>query len=89
MLHLDLFSGIGGFAYAVDQVWPGTTHIFCDSDDFCRAVLKKHWPESEIYDDIRAITTDTAGFRCYGRGSERQRVQGDSPRGEAGAGNTR
>lgn len=70
MIHLDLFSGIGGFAYAVDQVWDNVEHIFCDNDPFCRQVIKKHWPESEIYDDIRAITKPTGadiltgGFPC-------------------------
>ncbi len=29
--HLDLFSGIGGFAYAVDNVFGNAEHIFCDS----------------------------------------------------------
>lgn len=66
MVHLDLFSGIGGFALAVDWVWPNSEHIFCDNDKFCQAVLKKHWPTSKIYDDIRKITderlaTDTIG----------------------------
>jgi site-specific DNA-cytosine methylase len=42
MNHLDLFSGIGGFAYAVDQVWPGANHVFCDNDPFCQQVIKKH-----------------------------------------------
>jgi len=56
MNHLDLFSGIGGFAYAVDQVWPGSTHVFCDNNEFCQQVIKKHWPESRIYGDIRTIT---------------------------------
>lgn len=58
MIHLDLFSGIGGFAYAIDQVWDNVEHIFCDNDKFCREVLNKHWPESEIYDDIREIDTN-------------------------------
>lgn len=62
MTHVDLFSGIGGFAYAVDQVWDGVEHIFCDNDKFCRQVIKKHWPGSLIYDDIRDIT-DT---KCQG-----------------------
>lgn len=56
MRHLDLFSGIGGFAYAVDQVWPNSEHIFCEIDPFCQKVLAKHWPESKIYEDIRTIT---------------------------------
>jgi len=62
-MHLDLFSGIGGFAYAIDQVWPDTEHIFCDNEPFARAVLKKHWPESYIYDDIKQIDTNSLNER--------------------------
>lgn len=60
MKHLDLFSGIGGFALAVDTVWPGSEHIFCDNDPFCQQVLKKHWPDSKIYGDIKSITKESA-----------------------------
>ncbi|MFA6131377.1 MAG: DNA (cytosine-5-)-methyltransferase [Patescibacteria group bacterium] len=56
MKHLDLFSGIGGFALAVDRVYPNAEHTFCDNDKFCQAVLKKHWPQSKIYEDIRTLT---------------------------------
>jgi len=58
MKHLDLFSGIGGFAYAVDQIWKAE-HIFCEIDPFCQKVLAKHWPNSKIYGDIRTITTNS------------------------------
>ena len=71
MNHLDLFSGIGGFALAVDRVWPNSEHIFCDTDLFCRAVLKKHWPNSLIYGDIRTIT-DTDWNRLQEQGAEQQ-----------------
>lgn len=72
MIHLDLFSGIGGFAYAADQVFDNVEHIFCDNDEFCRQVLKKHWPESEIYDDIRSIAPNSNISRyLYGK-SEKQ-----------------
>src|SRR3990167_2200010 len=67
-LHLDLFSGIGGFALAVDLVWPNSTHIFCDNDLFCQEVLKKHWPNSKIYGDIRTVT-DSSSDRFAGGGS--------------------
>jgi len=63
MKHIDLFSGIGGFAYAVDRVWPGAKHIFCDNDKFCQAVLKKHWPNSKIYGDIRTLRSASSGYR--------------------------
>ena len=58
MIHVDLFSGIGGFSLAFDNVFYETknTHIFCDNDPFCQAVLRKHWPDAEIIGDIRAFT---------------------------------
>jgi DNA (cytosine-5)-methyltransferase 1 len=56
MKHIDLFSGIGGFALVVDTVWPEAEHIFCEIDPFCRQVLKKHWPHSYIHDDIKTFT---------------------------------
>src|SRR3990167_6464435 len=59
MWHIDLFSGIGGFALAVDTVWPNSEHIFVENDDFCTQVLKKHWPNSEFHGDIRQFITDT------------------------------
>lgn len=56
MRHLDLFSGIGGFAYAAQQVWGNEHEIvaFCEIDKFCQKVLKKHWPEVEIVEDVRS-----------------------------------
>lgn len=61
-IHLDLFSGIGGFSYAVDEVWgkENVTHIFSDNDKFCQKVLAKHWPQAKIYGDIRQLTADTS-----------------------------
>lgn len=72
MRHLDLFSGIGGFALATEMVWEKVEHIFCEIDPFCQAVLKKHWPDAKIYGDIRKLngrnvgTIDlvTGGFPC-------------------------
>jgi len=54
MKHLDLFSGIGGFALAARRVgW--TTVGFCENDPFCCAVLAKHWPEVPIFSDVRKL----------------------------------
>ncbi len=55
MRHLDLFSGIGGFALAADRVWGNVEHTLCDNDLFCQEVLKKHWPTAKIYGDIREL----------------------------------
>ena len=51
MRHLDLFSGIGGFALAVDAVWgkENVEHIFCEIDPFCKALLAKRFEGSVIY----------------------------------------
>lgn len=54
--HIDLFSGIGGFALAADRVFGNVEHTFCDNEPFAQEVLKKHWPEAKIYGDIRTLT---------------------------------
>lgn len=63
MIHLDLFSGIGGFALAVDAVWDNVEHIFCEIDPYCRALLKKRFEGSVIYGDIREFTANTVRLR--------------------------
>jgi len=69
--HIDLFSGIGGFALAAQ--WAGfQTEVFCEKDEFCQGVLRKHWPEVPIIPDIRdfegsrwqGATLLTGGFPC-------------------------
>lgn len=56
MNHLDLFSGIGGFALAASWVWPDYNPVaFCEIDPFCQKVLKKHWPDVPVIPDIRKI----------------------------------
>ena len=69
--HLDLFSGIGGFALAAK--WNGYRTVgFCDNEPYAQAVLKKHWPEVPIHKDIRevrgelyaGVTLLTGGFPC-------------------------
>lgn len=69
MKHLDLFSGIGGFTLATEMVWDDVEHTFCDNDPFCQAILKKHWPNSPIYGDIRTLTADAEHKGRIWRGS--------------------
>lgn len=70
MRHLDLFSGIGGFSLASDWAFGDVEHIFCEIDPFCQQILKKHWPNSTIYGDIKKLTNIgtvdlvTGGFPC-------------------------
>jgi DNA (cytosine-5)-methyltransferase 1 len=70
MRHLDLFSGIGGFALAAR--WMGwETIAFCEIEDYPRRVLAKNFPGVPIHDDIhsldaRGLRVDivTGGFPC-------------------------
>jgi len=74
--HLDLFSGIGGFALAARRVgWE--TVGFCEIEPYAQKVLAKHWPDVPIYEDVRELTNErletdgignieiiTGGFPC-------------------------
>ena len=74
MRHLDLFTGIGGFALAAQNVWEKDYEpvAFCEIDKFCQKVLGKHWPNVEIINDVkddrikqfRDIDLLTAGVPC-------------------------
>lgn len=66
---LDLFSGIGGFSLGLERAGFKTV-AFCENDTYCQGVLRKHWPNVPIYEDV---TKDndypeaeiiTAGFPC-------------------------
>ena len=76
MKVLDLFSGIGGFSLGLERAGFETV-AFCEIEPFCQKVLKKHWPDVPIYDDVREVTNDrlkadgitgidviTGGFPC-------------------------
>ena len=52
---LDLFSGIGGFSLGLERAGMRTV-AFCEIEPFCRDVLRKHWPETPIYEDVRALS---------------------------------
>jgi DNA (cytosine-5)-methyltransferase 1 len=69
--HLDLFSGIGGFALAAK--WVGFETVgFSEIDPFCNEVLAYRFPNIPNYGDCRYIKTEeignvdivTGGFPC-------------------------
>jgi DNA (cytosine-5)-methyltransferase 1 len=61
---LDLFSGIGGFSYAGEKLVGGyETVAFCEYDKHAQKVLRKHWPDTEIIDDVRELANDADRFR--------------------------
>ena len=57
MQVLDLFSGIGGFSLGLERAGMKTI-AFCEIDKKCQLVLKKHWPDVPIFDDIKTLTKD-------------------------------
>ena len=72
LTHLDLFSGIGGFALAARMTGSIETVAFCEREDYAQRVLKKHWPHLPICDDIHNLRGNdygpidliTGGFPC-------------------------
>ena len=66
---LDLFSGIGGFSLGLERTGGFETIAFCEQDEFCQKVLRKHWPDVPIYNDVRTIENVkadvvTGGYPC-------------------------
>ena len=60
--HLDLFSGIGGFALGLESTGGFETVGFCDNEPFAQKVLKKHWPDVPCFGDVRNVGRDTDGL---------------------------
>ena len=67
--HLDLFSGIGGFTLASQRAGYRTTQ-FVENNPYAQAVLRKHWPDIPVHNDIRNFYPTssprllTAGVPC-------------------------
>lgn len=75
LAHVDLCSGIGGFALGFQ--WAGLSRpvLFCDVEEWNRKVLAKHWPDVPITEDVKELAKDagrlvpecdilTAGYPC-------------------------
>ena len=52
------FAGIGGFELGLERAIPNSCTIWqIEQNKYCQSILKKHWPDSKIYGDIRTINT--------------------------------
>lgn len=49
---IDTFSGIGGFSLAAQWLGGIETVQFVEREPFCQQILRKHWPDVPIHDDI-------------------------------------
>ena len=70
--HLDLFSGIGGFSFGLENTDFFKTVAFCEQDTFCKKVLNKHWQDVPIYNDVKELSYDR--LRSDGLVSERNPI---------------
>jgi DNA (cytosine-5)-methyltransferase 1 len=67
----SFFAGIGGFDLAFEKHGFAPA-FYCENNDFCRSVLKRHWPKVANASDIRQLDAKdipsadvwTAGFPC-------------------------
>ena len=73
--HVDLCSGIGGFALGFQWAELSKPVLFCDIEPWSRKILKKHWPDVPIAKDVKELANDpnglipecdilTAGYPC-------------------------
>jgi DNA (cytosine-5)-methyltransferase 1 len=52
---LDLFSGIGGFSLGLERAGMKTV-AFCEIDKKAQLVLRKHWLDVPIFEDVKTLT---------------------------------
>ena len=73
--HVDLCSGIGGFALGFQWAELSKPVLFCDIEPWSRKILNKHWPDVPIAEDVKELANDpdglipecdiiTAGYPC-------------------------
>ena len=89
MRHLDLCSGIGGFALGFQWAALSKPVMFCDTEEWCRKVLAKHWPDVPISTDVKELANEprqipafdilTAGYPCqpFSLAGERKGTEDD------------
>ena len=90
MAHVDLCSGIGGFALGFKWAELSKPVLFCDIEPWSRQILRKHWPDVPIAEDVKELANDpdglipdcdilTAGYPCqpFSLAGERRGTEDD------------
>lgn len=68
----SLFSGIGGIELGLERAGCFEAAWFVENDIHAQAILRKHWPTAQIYDDVTTVDFSavppidvlTGGFPC-------------------------
>lgn len=88
MRHLDLCSGIGGFALAAKMAGGIETVGFCEIDPWAQRVLRKNFPGVPIHGDLRTLEENkygnvriiSAGYPCQPFSTSGERKGADDDR---------
>ena len=55
MIHISLFSGLGGFELAAEKMcWKN--YVCCETNEFCNTILKYYWPSAYHHKEIKTLT---------------------------------
>jgi len=90
MRHVDICSGIGGFALGFEWAELSSPVLFCDIEPWSQKILAKHWPDVPIAEDVKELANDpdgvipdcdilTAGYPCqpFSLAGERRGTEDD------------
>lgn len=79
------FSGIGGFELGLHWAIEDLETVWqIEKDKYCQTILKKHWPNSRLYDDITTVNTKEmksvdilcGGFPCQDISTANPKAEG-------------
>lgn len=67
----SLFAGVGGLELGLEWAGLGPVVWQAESDPFCRQILRRHWPDAKLYEDVHDVDENAprvelicGGFPC-------------------------